>query len=146
MSENPEPDTGSLRVGDREREDAVRLLDGHFSAGRLTGDEHTERTTAAYAARTRHDLDVLFTDLPGGRRAGPTGDDTAAEQESQSSSSAAADAANCRHALPGWVPLLAAIAVVCGLGAARGWPAGFVPLIIVAAVLLARRGGCCRRR
>jgi hypothetical protein len=54
------------RVGNTEREAAVEALNQHWQAGRLDPAEHERRTTAAYAAVTRGDLDALFTDLPGG--------------------------------------------------------------------------------
>ena len=54
------------RVGNAEREAAVAALNEHWHAGRLDPGEHERRTTAAYAAVTRGDLDALFADLPGG--------------------------------------------------------------------------------
>jgi Domain of unknown function (DUF1707) len=54
------------RVGDSEREAAIAALNQHWQAGRLDPAEHERRTTAAYAAVTRGDLDALFADLPGG--------------------------------------------------------------------------------
>ncbi|MBO0828982.1 MAG: DUF1707 domain-containing protein [Streptosporangiales bacterium] len=69
-NENPGPGPGQgrpgVRIGDAEREDAVRQLGEHYAAGRLTEEEHAERTEQAYAARTQADLDGLFGDLPGG--------------------------------------------------------------------------------
>ncbi|MEP6649213.1 MAG: DUF1707 domain-containing protein [Lapillicoccus sp.] len=54
------------RVGNAEREAAIEALNQHWQAGRLDPAEHERRTTAAYAAVTRGDLDALFADLPGG--------------------------------------------------------------------------------
>src|ERR671917_799968 len=54
----------SLRIGNAEREAAVRELGEHYAAGRLDAAEYEERTTAAYAARTADDLQPLFADLP----------------------------------------------------------------------------------
>jgi hypothetical protein len=54
------------RVGNTEREAAIAALNEHWHAGRLDPAEHERRTTAAYAAVTRGDLDTLFADLPGG--------------------------------------------------------------------------------
>lgn len=54
----------ALRVGDAEREAAATALGEHFSAGRLDQNEFEQRLTAAYAAKTRGDLDRLFVDLP----------------------------------------------------------------------------------
>lgn len=60
----PERPERQLRVGDAERNEAVSALGEHFAAGRLDHDELDDRTQAAYAARTRADLERLFTDLP----------------------------------------------------------------------------------
>lgn len=65
MTENHEPGRRGVRIGDAEREEAVRRLGEHFAAGRLTEEEHSERADQAYAARTQADLDGLFGDLPG---------------------------------------------------------------------------------
>lgn len=54
------------RVGNTEREAAIAALNQHWQAGRLDPAEHERRTTAAYAAVTKGDLDALFADLPGG--------------------------------------------------------------------------------
>jgi hypothetical protein len=56
---NPE-----IRIGDDEREAAVRALGDHFAAGRLTKEEFDERSEQAWAARTRSALMPLFADLP----------------------------------------------------------------------------------
>ncbi|SFS40881.1 DUF1707 SHOCT-like domain-containing protein [Saccharopolyspora flava] len=56
-----------LRIGDPERERAMRLLGEHFSAGRLELAEYDERCRQASAARFGSELDVLFDDLPGPR-------------------------------------------------------------------------------
>lgn len=54
----------SLRIGDVERDGAIAALARHFADGRLTQDEHEERTARALKARTGADLRVLFSDLP----------------------------------------------------------------------------------
>ncbi|RZU15935.1 uncharacterized protein DUF1707 [Kribbella rubisoli] len=61
---------GSIRIGDSEREDAVRRLGEHYEAGRLSAEEHSERVEQALKARTGVDLDGLFTDLPGAHQPG----------------------------------------------------------------------------
>jgi hypothetical protein len=53
-----------VRIGDSERDAAVRALGEHFAAGRLTHAEFDERSTAAWAARTESALRPLFVDLP----------------------------------------------------------------------------------
>ena len=66
---------GPIRIGDSEREDAVKRLGEHYEAGRLSAEEHTERIGAALQAKTDADLAGLFTDLPGGQQAsGPKAD------------------------------------------------------------------------
>jgi hypothetical protein len=54
----------SLRIGDAERDAAIAALARHFADGRLTQEEHEERTGLALKARTGADLRVLFADLP----------------------------------------------------------------------------------
>lgn len=58
------PHPSRLRVGDQEREHAVSALGEHYANGRLSRAEHAERLDAAWSARTRADLDLLFRDLP----------------------------------------------------------------------------------
>lgn len=55
-----------IRVGTAERQAAIDLLGEHWRAGRLDPSEHEARTTKAFAAVTRGDLDALFSDLPRG--------------------------------------------------------------------------------
>ena len=54
----------ALRVGDAERFEAASALGEHFAAGRLGQEEFDGRVRDAYAARTRGELQALFTDLP----------------------------------------------------------------------------------
>ncbi len=61
---NDERPGGSIRIGDSEREDAVRRLGEHYEAGRLSAEEHSERVEQALKARTGADLEGLFADLP----------------------------------------------------------------------------------
>jgi hypothetical protein len=72
---NEERPGGPIRIGDKEREDAVRRLGEHYEAGRLTAEEHSERVDQALQAKTADDLAALFSDLPRAQRAGaePTG-------------------------------------------------------------------------
>ncbi|GAA2339002.1 hypothetical protein GCM10009854_14290 [Saccharopolyspora halophila] len=57
----------NLRIGDPEREQAMRLLGEHFSAGRLEIHEYDERCRQIAQARFGSELDVLFNDLPSPR-------------------------------------------------------------------------------
>jgi hypothetical protein len=58
------PGPRPIRIGNDEREAAVRALGEHFAQGRLDPEEYEERASAGYAARTADDLDRLFDDLP----------------------------------------------------------------------------------
>jgi len=53
------------RASDADRDAAAALLGVAFAEGRLTADEHGERLSAAYAARTWQQLRQLTADLPG---------------------------------------------------------------------------------
>lgn len=53
-----------IRASDADRDQVVALLLRHHAAGRLTLAELDERITAAYAARTRDQLNALTIDLP----------------------------------------------------------------------------------
>jgi hypothetical protein len=53
-----------LRASEAERQAVARRLERAFRDGRLTVVEFDERTQAAYAARTRRELDDLTADLP----------------------------------------------------------------------------------
>jgi len=64
MSYEPEAGAAQTRIGDAEREAAVRMLGEHFAAGRLDEAEHSTRVDTAYAAKTEAQLDELFVDLP----------------------------------------------------------------------------------
>jgi hypothetical protein len=56
----------SPRASDAERADVVAQLHAALGAGRLDLAETDERVAAAYAARHRHELADLLTDLPAG--------------------------------------------------------------------------------
>jgi hypothetical protein len=64
-----EIDPSDLRIGDTEREDAIRKLGEHMSDGRLGVDEYGERTARVATAKTRGELLAVFTDLPDPRPA-----------------------------------------------------------------------------
>lgn len=64
-----------LRIGSREREEALTALAAHHEAGRLDAFEYEDRRGRATDAVTRRDLEALFTDLPEPR---PTFDTTTA--------------------------------------------------------------------
>lgn len=56
------------RVTDEERERTADRVRDAYELGALEHDEFEDRLSAAYAARTRSDLDVLTRDLPRDRR------------------------------------------------------------------------------
>jgi Domain of unknown function (DUF1707)/Cell wall-active antibiotics response 4TMS YvqF len=62
----------SLRVSDAERDTTLRALGDHAAAGRLTLDELEDRAGQALAAKTRGELAVLTSDLPGQAQASQT--------------------------------------------------------------------------
>lgn len=61
MTENPQ---GEIRIGNAERDEAVRLLRQQADAGRLDTSELSDRAARARTARTREELQPLFADLP----------------------------------------------------------------------------------
>ena len=54
---------GSYRASDSDRDQVAEVLNSAFAEGRITLDEHQERTQAALEARTFDDLTALTTDL-----------------------------------------------------------------------------------
>lgn len=61
MSEIPPRD---IRIGDAERNHALKVLGEHMSAGRIDVEEYGERSAKITTAKTRGDLLALFGDLP----------------------------------------------------------------------------------
>ena len=60
---------GQLRVSDADRDQVAEVLHTAYTEGRITLDEHAERTSAALEAKTFDDLTVLTADLvPAARR------------------------------------------------------------------------------
>ena len=53
-----------IRIGHAERQAAVEALRHHHEAGRIDAQEYEERSVKADQARSRLELDELFTDLP----------------------------------------------------------------------------------
>lgn len=58
------PSDGNVRIGTSEREDAIRALADHMTAGRLDVSEYDQRCALAAAAKTRAELAAIFDDLP----------------------------------------------------------------------------------
>jgi len=63
-SQHAEPDGGSLRASDTDRDHTVETLARASAEGRLTLEEYSERSEAALAAKTLGDLAGLTKDLP----------------------------------------------------------------------------------
>lgn len=66
MSEGTTPEGGGrrLRIGNVERNAAMKALDAHLEAGRLGVEEYGDRSAKAAGATTADELEELFTDLP----------------------------------------------------------------------------------
>ena len=143
-----------MRVSDAEREAAAAELQEHFASGRLNQDELNDRLSAAFAAKTRGDLNAVFTDLPssgrgwagagapGGRTSGPGGqfgsDSSSGWQERGNTWRAPAAGGIGRLVLASaaiWVLFAVGILGIFGIGTGR--PFGVV--LIVAALALLRR-------
>ena len=134
--------SGSMRVSDADRDQAIAELSEHYQAGRLTTEEFEDRSGRALQARTTADLAGLFTDLP--RRQAPmTGATTGA-----ASTAPASPARSWPARVPvAPVTILAVVAVLALLG---GHPFHFAWLpavaIIVVRLLVGGRGRRCDRR
>jgi hypothetical protein len=55
---------GDIRIGTRERDDALAALAVHHEAGRLDAFDYEDRRGRARDAVTRSDVTALFVDLP----------------------------------------------------------------------------------
>ena len=60
-----------LRIGDKERDAALKMLQEHHAYGRLDAHEFDERMGRALRARTQGVIDELFVDLPDPKPAKP---------------------------------------------------------------------------
>jgi hypothetical protein len=67
-----EPEVPEVRASDAERERTASALGDAAAEGRLTLEELTERLDAAYAAKSRGELDALTADLPARAASGAT--------------------------------------------------------------------------
>ncbi|MGY4773358.1 DUF1707 SHOCT-like domain-containing protein [Kribbella sp. CWNU-51] len=140
---------GPIRIGDSEREDAVKRLGEHYEAGRLSAEEHAERVGRALEAKTDTDLAALFSDLPGTQQAGQQQAGQTGPRPPFGGQRPEWAAARGRIGkLP--VPLLIALGVVgvlasiaCVVGA--GHPPALPIALIVAAVVVIRKRRMERR-
>ncbi|MDQ2757492.1 MAG: DUF1707 domain-containing protein [Actinomycetota bacterium] len=129
-----------LRVGDAERKAAITALGQQWQAGLLDPAEHERRTTAAFAARTRGDLDALFADLPSDAAVTPRAPGlpsavAAPATDSPASEGATSWLARNRGAVQMMVPLLAVVFFFL----TKQWI--FFLLIPIAYILLGTVGG-----
>jgi hypothetical protein len=53
-----------VRATDRDRDAAIGVIQGSYTSGRLSRDEHDERVSQALSAQTYAQLDTLTADLP----------------------------------------------------------------------------------
>lgn len=90
-----------LRIGDREREQAVTHLGTAFGEGRLELAEYDERVAAAYGAKTASDLLHLTADLPLATREHPAS--SAAQADPAPRSRAAQPRATEGEPVSGWL-------------------------------------------
>ena len=130
-----------MRVSDADREAAAAELQDHFASGRLNQDELDERLAAAFAAKTRGDLDAIFADLPSsggwasaagaaGAHSGPQGHGNA-----QRAAVGRGIGRLVTASVLVWLLLIVGILGVFGIGTGR--PVGIV--LLVAAFALLRR-------
>lgn len=138
-----------MRVSDAEREAAAAELQEHFASGRLDQDELNERLAAAFAAKTRGDLNALFTDLPSSGHGWTSANDSfeAGGAQGPWTYSGASDGdswqAPAGHGigrfavLPVLVWLLFVVGILGIFGIGSGRPFGIV--LIIAAFALLRR-------
>lgn len=61
-------DYGRMLASTADRERALDVLRAAFAEGRLTKDEHDERVSRVYTARSYADLATVTADLPGGQQ------------------------------------------------------------------------------
>src|SRR5580765_1587600 len=127
--------SGSMRVSDADRDQAIAELSEHYQAGRLTTEEFEDRSGRALQARTTADLADLFTDLP--RRQAPT-----------TTGPTATSPASPTQAWPARVPVapvtILAIVAVLALLSGHLFHIAWVPVVAIIVVRL-MAGGRDRR-
>jgi hypothetical protein len=124
---NPSTGAPPLRIGHQERTAACAALDAHLEAGRLDPDEYGDRFARASIARTRAELDVLFSDLPAPH---PAGASHKSAEYQRSSPWAYSERNEWRRFVPASAlgRVMGAIALVLALGV-------IIPVVIVGGVL-----------
>lgn len=139
-----ESDSLKLRIGDAEREKALRALGEHMSAGRLDIDEYGDRSAKVAAARTRNDLITLFTDLPAPN---PSFDHSAPATPAQP----VPDQQTGWRKIPGEItgPLIWAVwvsAIFIGPAVGASWLFGLATAVTIILGSLTRKRDCTGRR
>ncbi|WP_051386123.1 DUF1707 SHOCT-like domain-containing protein [Actinokineospora inagensis] len=125
--ENP---PSELRIGDAEREDALRALGEHMSLGRLSVDEYGDRSAKITTARTQGELVALFGDLPAPKPGVPVAPAPAPVVVKPSAPAEWADRPLAQRLFAALIPLawLGGIALlVTGM---VGWPIIFLPIAL----------------
>lgn len=107
------PARPAIRASDADRERVVGTMREHLAAGRLTVDEFSERTDAAYAATTVADLQPLLADLP---------DDVAVEEEARSPEEIEVRSGLRDHLVKYGAVMLLLVAIWTVTGASYFWP------------------------
>lgn len=128
-----------VRIGDKERDEAVALLAQHFSSGRLSPTEHEQRHNAAKGAVLRAEIEVLFDDLPA-----PHPDLSAAEPPPLTPAQRAELEARQETPLSSAMGMIGGLAVIIGLpiglvlGFTLGWWWTLIPVagVLVLALVL----------
>ncbi|HET9142764.1 DUF1707 domain-containing protein [Actinophytocola sp.] len=118
-----------IRIGDAEREDAIRKLGEHMSDGRLGVDEYGDRTARVATAKTRGELLDLFNDLPDPRPAfkqsiAPTQPRWAVRRDERTVG---------ERIWAAMVPLSAILALVLFLAVFRVWFVFLIPAVVAVA-------------
>jgi len=72
---------GSVRIGDKERDEAAHALGEHFASGRLAREEYDDRLALIFGARTWSDITPIFGDLPAPKPGQPAPDPRAFTRE-----------------------------------------------------------------
>ncbi len=103
------------RIGDDERNKAVALLSDHMAEGRLTQSEFNDRLGLILSARTTHDLEPVFLDLPGPNPGRPIDLERLEEQDRREANELLAVARAKRQVAKADPRLIAAVTVAMGV-------------------------------
>jgi hypothetical protein len=104
------------RIGEDERNKAVALLSDHMAEGRLTQSEFNDRLGLVLSARTTHDLEPVFIDLPGPNPGRPTDLERLEDQDRREANELLAVARAKRQVAKTDPRLIAAVTVAMGVG------------------------------